>query len=53
MKYVKLGSTGVDVSKICLGMMSFGKPGAENGAFPWAMVYEVCKEKVKGYFIKI
>ena len=27
MKYVKLGNTGTDVSKICLGMMSFGKPG--------------------------
>jgi hypothetical protein len=31
MQYVKLGSTGVDVSKICLGCMSFGKPGKENG----------------------
>ena len=47
MKYVKLGSTGVDVSKICLGMMSFGKPGAENGAFPWAMVYEDAKPLFK------
>ena len=29
MKYVKFGNTGMDVSKICLGMMSFGKPGEE------------------------
>lgn len=36
MKYVKLGNTGADVSKICLGMMSFGKPGSEHGLFPWA-----------------
>lgn len=36
MKYTKLGNTGVDVSKICLGMMSFGRPGKENGLFPWA-----------------
>ena len=34
MKYVKLGNSGVDVSRICLGMMSFGKPGTENGVFP-------------------
>lgn len=34
MKYVKLGNSGVDVSRICLGMMSFGKPGNENGVFP-------------------
>ena len=36
MKYIKLGNTGTDVSKICLGMMSFGKPGNEHGLFPWA-----------------
>jgi 1-deoxyxylulose-5-phosphate synthase len=40
MKYVKLGHTGLDVSKICLGMMSFGKPGKENGLFPWAKTFE-------------
>ncbi|MFX0015845.1 MAG: aldo/keto reductase [Promethearchaeota archaeon] len=26
MEYVKLGSTGLDVSRICLGMMSYGDP---------------------------
>ena len=40
MKYVKFGNTGMDVSRICLGMMSFGKPGKENGVFPWAKTYE-------------
>ncbi|MDP4201699.1 MAG: aldo/keto reductase [Bacteroidota bacterium] len=43
MKYVKLGNTGLDVSKICLGMMSFGKPGNENGLFPWAKDFEDAK----------
>ncbi len=43
MQYVKLGNTGVDVSRICLGCMSFGKPGKENGVFPWAKDYDEAK----------
>ena len=43
MQYVKFGNTGMDVSRICLGMMSFGKPGAENGVFPWARDFEDAK----------
>jgi aryl-alcohol dehydrogenase-like predicted oxidoreductase len=43
MKYVKLGNTGVDVSRICLGMMSFGKPGSDHGLFPWARDFEEAK----------
>ena len=43
MQYVKLGNTGVDVSRICLGCMSFGKPGKENGVFPWAKDYADAK----------
>ena len=43
MKYTKLGTTGVDVSKICFGCMSFGKPGKGNGVFPWAKDYEDAK----------
>ncbi|MDR3369694.1 aldo/keto reductase [Rhodoferax sp.] len=43
MKYIKLGNTGLDVSKICLGMMSFGKPGSEHGLFPWARDFEDAK----------
>jgi 1-deoxyxylulose-5-phosphate synthase len=35
MEYVKLGSTGLDVSPICLGCMSYGEPG--RGAHPWSL----------------
>ena len=34
MRYVKLGSTGVEVSPICLGCMSFGVP--DRGGHPWS-----------------
>ena len=34
MQYVKLGNTGVDVSRICLGMMSFGAPGPKKDLSP-------------------
>ncbi|MGE0879373.1 MAG: aldo/keto reductase [Acidimicrobiia bacterium] len=35
MKYVKLGRTGLDVSPICLGCMSYGVPS--RGAHPWSL----------------
>ena len=35
MKYVKLGHTGLDVSRICLGCMSYGD--ASRGGHPWAL----------------
>ena len=35
MKYVKLGRTGLDVSPLCLGCMSFGEPDRGNHA--WTM----------------
>ena len=47
MQYVKFGNTGMDVSRICLGMMSFGKPGKKNGVFPWARDYEDAKPLFK------
>ncbi|MFC0216005.1 aldo/keto reductase [Paenibacillus chartarius] len=35
MQYVKLGNTGLDVSRICLGCMSFGV--AERWTHPWVL----------------
>ncbi|MET0580031.1 MAG: aldo/keto reductase [Ilumatobacteraceae bacterium] len=35
MQYVKLGSTGMDVSRICLGCMSYGIP--DRGAHLWSL----------------
>jgi aryl-alcohol dehydrogenase (NADP+) len=35
MKYVKLGRTGLTVSQICLGCMSYGEP--DRGGHPWSL----------------
>ncbi|WP_127089974.1 aldo/keto reductase [Aquabacter cavernae] len=35
MDYVKLGRTGLDVSRLCLGCMSFGEPG--RGTHAWTL----------------
>lgn len=38
MEYVKLGRTGLDVSRIVLGCMTFGEP--ERGKHPWSLAEE-------------
>jgi 1-deoxyxylulose-5-phosphate synthase len=38
MDYVKLGSTGLEVSRVCLGCMSFGEPS--RGGHPWSLPAE-------------
>lgn len=43
--YRKLGNTGLDVSRICLGTMGFGRP--ETGVFPWAVDYDKSEQVVK------
>jgi 1-deoxyxylulose-5-phosphate synthase len=37
MDYVKLGSTGLDVSPICLGLMTYGEPGRGGAGQPWSL----------------
>jgi aryl-alcohol dehydrogenase (NADP+) len=41
MRYVKLGSTGLDVSVICLGCMSYGEP--DRGGHPWSLDEEASR----------
>jgi 1-deoxyxylulose-5-phosphate synthase len=41
MEYVRLGATGLEVSKICLGCMSYGVP--ERGNAPWSLDEEAAR----------
>jgi aryl-alcohol dehydrogenase-like predicted oxidoreductase len=38
MKYVQLGQTGLEVSRLCLGCMSYGEP--DRGSHPWSLSEE-------------
>src|SRR5258708_6417534 len=41
MKYTRLGSTGLKVSKLCLGCMTYGVP--HRGAHPWTLDEEASR----------
>ena len=45
MKYRKLGRTGLDVSRICLGCMSYGEP--DRGGHPWSLDEEASRPFIK------
>lgn len=45
MEYVKLGSTGMDVSRVCLGCMSFGDPA--RGSHEWTLDAEASRPLIR------
>ncbi len=45
MEYVKLGRTGLDVSRICLGCMTYGVPA--RGTHPWTLDEERTRPFIK------
>src|SRR3954470_13376057 len=45
MQYVKLGSTGLDVSRICLGCMSYGLP--DRGVHEWTLDEEASRPLIR------
>src|SRR5213078_1383228 len=53
MEYVKLGRTGLDVSRICLGCMSYGAADSGNNFFDTANRYSLgSSEEILGRAIK-
>ncbi len=48
MQYVNLGSTGLRVSRVCLGMMSFGKHDERPWALPEAEAEPIIRRAVEG-----
>jgi hypothetical protein len=45
MQYTKLGRTGLDVSRLCLGCMSYGEP--DRGSHTWTLG-EDARDRVAG-----
>ena len=45
MKYVRLGRTGLQVSRLCLGCMSYGDP--DRGRHPWTLPEEASRPFLK------
>ncbi|MCO4699455.1 aldo/keto reductase [Streptomyces sp. RO-S4] len=45
MEYVKLGSTGLEVSRVCLGCMTYGDPG--RGNHEWTLAEEASRPLIR------
>ena len=50
MKYIKLGNSDLQVSRLCLGCMSFGE--ADRGQYQWTMDYESSAEIIQAAYEK-
>lgn len=48
MEYVNLGNTGLRVSRVCLGMMSFGAHSSRPWALPEADAEPIVRRAVEG-----
>src|SRR5689334_13550633 len=45
MQYIRLGATGLRVSRLCLGCMTYGVP--ERGSHPWTLPEEASRPFIK------
>ncbi len=45
MQYIKLGNTGTDISRLCLGCMTYGVP--ERGTHPWTLPEEPSRPLIR------
>lgn len=45
MKYTKLGTTGLDISRLCLGCMTYGEPTA--GTHPWTLPLDASRPIIR------
>lgn len=50
MKYQRLGSTGLVVSRICLGCMSYGNPDAELPGVPMAWKWALREDEARPFY---
>ncbi|MGH3868390.1 MAG: aldo/keto reductase [Pseudonocardiaceae bacterium] len=48
MDYIRLGTTGMEVSRICLGCLGFGTPG--TGKYPWSLGLDDSAVLIKAAF---
>lgn len=46
MEYLELGNSGLKVSRVCLGCMSYGEPG--RGSHPWSLTEEESRPILEG-----
>ena len=45
MDYTRLGRTGLKVSRLCLGCMTYGEPA--QGAHPWTLPEEASRPQIR------